>query len=279
MKICILPHLKKSGAKELTIQLARWLMDHEVGFSLPEDDAKAIGIQGGSDNHDLFMNVDLVIVLGGDGAILRSARLMGDHQLPTVGVNLGQLGFLTEIGPNELFEHLPNILSKEYSVTDLPMIEATMVKDDVEFVFLRALNEIVIEKHESNQLAQLELAINGETFHQYNCDALIIATSTGSTAYSLSAGGPIVSREAKSMIITPVCPHSFFNRSIVLYADDVIEISPVKLNEQYCIFIDGQKRKCHLFDNMRLSVSPLSFKLVSIRENSFFRSIKTKLIK
>lgn len=279
MKICILPNLKKSGAEELTLKLAGWLEENAVDFVLPEEDAARTGLSNGRDKFELFKDVDCVLVLGGDGAFLRAVSLMERQQLPILGVNMGQLGFLAEITASQLSETLPKIIAAQYTIDKRALLDISMSKDGIEFSRLTALNEVVIAKHEPATLVQLGLYINNELFHIYKCDALIISSPTGSTAYSLSAGGPIVSPKCRVMIVTPVCPHDFFNRSLVVSESDVLEVRPVAADDQYCIDVDGRRRNCQLFDSINISISDVWAQLINIRENLFFDSIKSKLIK
>lgn len=263
----------------MTLELNRWLSEQNIEFALEYNTASDLGLPGEYDDEQLFSDAELVIVLGGDGAILRAVHLMGEQQLPILGVNMGQLGFLTEITASQLMEVLPGILGGKYPVIKRSMLSAALIKDGKEYQHFQALNEIVVNKHESATLALLEVWINSEEFFSYKCDSLIIATSTGSTAYSLSAGGPLVSPEIETVIITPVCPHSFFARSIILANDDILEVRPAEINQQYCIYIDGHRQHNRVFDSLSVRISPISMKLIKIRSNSFFDSVRSKLIK
>jgi NAD+ kinase len=162
-------------------------------------------------------DLDLVMVLGGDGSMLNSARWIYPAQIPLLGVNLGNLGFLTQIECQRLESALDDLRSGNYQIEDRTMIEAVVIRNGGVFnQRLIGLNELVVARGTSARLIRLETWIDGEYFTTYPADGLIVATATGSTAYSLSAGGPIVDPRLKALLITPICAHSFYARPLVL---------------------------------------------------------------
>ena len=176
-------------------------------------------------SHFTLPEADVMLVLGGDGTVLEAARDAGDRILPMVGVNLGTLGYLSEIEKKDVFIAIDRILSGDYKKESRMMLEGSIRKKDDTSTVQRALNDMVISRTESIHIVDIRISVNGQFLHEYHADGVIVTTATGSTGYNLSAGGPIVEPTAKLMILTPICPHTLNQRSIVLSPEDEIEIS------------------------------------------------------
>lgn len=176
-------------------------------------------------SHFTLPEADVMLVLGGDGTVLEAARDAGDRTLPMVGVNLGTLGYLSEIEKKDVFIAIDRILSGDYKKESRMMLEGSIRKKDDTSTVQRALNDMVISRTESIHIVDIRISVNGQFLHEYHADGVIVTTATGSTGYNLSAGGPIVEPTAKLMILTPICPHTLNQRSIVLSPEDEIEIS------------------------------------------------------
>ena len=176
-------------------------------------------------SHFTLPEADVMLVLGGDGTVLEAARDAGDRTLPMVGVNLGTLGYLSEIEKKDVFIAIDRILSGDYKKESRMMREGSIRKKDDTSTVQRALNDMVISRTESIHIVDIRISVNGQFLHEYHADGVIVTTATGSTGYNLSAGGPIVEPTAKLMILTPICPHTLNQRSIVLSPEDEIEIS------------------------------------------------------
>ncbi len=176
-------------------------------------------------SHFTLPEADVMLVLGGDGTVLEAARDAGDRTLPMVGVNLGTLGYLSEIEKKDVFIAIDRILSGDYKKESRMMLEGSIRKKNGKSWVQRALNDMVISRTESIHIVDIRISVNGQFLHEYHADGVIVTTATGSTGYNLSAGGPIVEPTAKLMILTPICPHTLNQRSIVLSPEDEIEIS------------------------------------------------------
>lgn len=176
-------------------------------------------------SHVTLPEADVMLVLGGDGTVLEATRDAGDMTLPMVGVNLGTLGYLSEIERKDVFVAIDRILSGDYKKERRMMLEGSIRKQDGKSWVQRALNDMVISRTESIHIVDIRISVNGQFLHEYHADGVIVTTATGSTGYNLSAGGPIVEPTAKLMILTPICPHTLNQRSIVLSPEDEIEIS------------------------------------------------------
>lgn len=216
-------HHERSSARQHADDATRWCVEREIPVWLPREDAGRHGLDRFASDRPLG-EASLVLSLGGDGTMLRSVRLLDGAPVPLLGVNLGSLGYLTEVEP----EFLPSALERYFhgpEAGEWRLDERMMLDVSVNGRFVgRALNEAVIEKSQSGHTVRLLARLDGEPFTYYAADGLIVATPTGSTAYSLSARGPVVSPRHRAMLLTPVSPHMLFDRSLVLDPSEVIEV-------------------------------------------------------
>ncbi len=193
------------------------------------------------EREDIPKKVEMIIVLGGDGTLLSVARLMGDHDVPILGVNLGGLGFLTEITLEELYRVLEKVVQGDFITDERVVLNASVIRRGERMAEFIVLNDAVINKGALARIIDLETTINGEYLTTFKSDGLILSTPTGSTAYNLSAGGPIVYPSLHCIIITPICPHTLTNRPIVI-PDDVEIRATLKTKQQEVILtLDGQQ--------------------------------------
>ena len=256
--VVIMAHHERTGAHELAATTAAWL--HERGheaWMLP-DDAAQIGLD------DLAVDrpaaaADLALSLGGDGTMLRTVHLLAGAPVPLLGVNLGNLGYLTEVEPDALTSALERFElgadDGQWHLDERLML-AVVVTDaaGASVGSWRALNECVVEKRVSGHTVRLLLKVDGEPFTSYAADGLIVSTPTGSTAYSLSARGPIVSPKHRALLVTPVAPHMLFDRSLVLDPSETVEIEVLGEREA-ALAVDGRP-VCNLADGASVICSP-----------------------
>ena len=226
--------------------------------------------------------VECVIVLGGDGTMLHASRLIAPHDLPVVGVNLGTLGFLTEIEMSHLSEGIDDLLNDRFHIEERMMLEGCIFHRDISCYRLSALNDIVITRSGFSRIISFKIIVNGELLDVYAADGVIISTPTGSTGYNLSAGGPIVKPEANVILITPVCPHSLQAKSIVLGEWDTIEIHIQKVRktqlEEALVTFDGQvAERLNPGDIIKIHKSRKVAKVVKVQENSFYHTLRVKV--
>ena len=223
--------------------------------------------------------VDLLVVLGGDGTMLGAARLVAERQTPVLGINFGRLGYLTEFSLDGLFPALQSIRSGDYAVDPRMLIEVTRAHDgQAEAVTHCALNDAIVNKAAPARMIELECYINGMFVNSFRADGLIIATPTGSTAYSLSAGGPVVHPSMSAILLTPICPHTLSNRPVVVPDDSVIEIIFKSEPEGLMLTIDGQVG-VPLEHNDRITMrrSQTTFNIVRPPNRNYFEVLRTKL--
>lgn len=236
--IALVAHHERDTARRHAEHAARWCVANDVDFWMPTADADALGLGQHGDDRPIA-EADLVLSLGGDGTMLRSVRLLEGAAVPLLGVNLGALGYLTEVEPDGLDDALGRFQAGE-AAGAYHIDERMMLDVDVNGVRVgRALNEAVVEKAEAGHTVRLLARIDGEPFTYYAADGLIVATPTGSTAYSLSARGPIVSPRHRALLLTPVSPHMLFDRSLVLDPSEVVEIE-VTGHRRAELALDGQ---------------------------------------
>jgi NAD+ kinase len=229
--IFIVAHHTRTEIPGLVAILQRWSSERGHYLWLHDDDAQAVNCIELSDPRHA-MDADLVVSLGGDGTVLRAVHMLDGAPVPILGVNVGTIGYLTEIEPDELIDALnrweSGVSGTDYVIDSRMMLTVTLHKaDGSSSVSWRALNEAVLEKHQSGHTVWLDLVINGQDFARYSADGVIVSTPTGSTAYSMSARGPVVSPRHRALLITPVSPHMLFDRSLVLDPHESVHIKVV----------------------------------------------------
>ncbi len=263
-------------------QKIREIIEHHAGLVTGDLDQEA----------DLSeLEADLAVVLGGDGAILRAARQMGYRQVPVLGVNLGKLGFLTELAPQEFPDSFAKILAGQYQVVKHIMLEcwvesrASLSAPQGKGVGvgrprparkLLGLNEVVIQTGPPHHMLDIELMIDGERVTTYSGDGLIVATPVGSTAHSLAAGGPIVRQDLSAFVITPICPHTLTNRPLVDSADKTYQLAVHQAGAT--LIVDGQvQTPLDNGDSVTVRSAPVTFGLVKLPGHSYYRRLREKL--
>ncbi len=223
-------------------------------------------------------NLQLIIVVGGDGTILRVARDLACWDVPVLGINLGQKGFLAEIEVEQMERFLQYIATGQYGFQERMMMETRLMRGDDELGSYLALNDIVISRGPFSRIIKVEVHVNKDYMESYSGDGVIVATPTGSTGYSLSAGGPIVNPSMDLFVVTPICPHSLYNRSVIINGDDVMKLTVDSRMVQVVLTVDGQVRFA-LEDKDQVIVrrSGYRIKMVCFHDYSFYRMLHQKL--
>lgn len=215
---------------------------------------------------------DVLIVLGGDGTILRISKLASKVKLPILGINLGRLGFLTEIENDSLETAVKSLLDGNYTVEERGMLCVEFKNKSY-----LALNETMVGRS-THKIVNTELYLNDKFFHSYHADGLIVSTPTGSTAYSLSAGGPVLAPELNAMVVTTVCPHSLYNRPIVIPSSHSVVMRVAKGSPKSVLMVDGEyMAEMSEGDEVRVSSSELNAKFIRLKEYNFFARLEEKL--
>ena len=275
-------HQQRPEAVELAIEATRRLegQGHEV--RLPELDARDADLAGHGLPEDAFAaGLDVAVSLGGDGCMLRAVQLVAAEGVPVLGVNLGQLGYLTEIEPASLWESLDRFITGDFAIEERMLLAVTVCRadgpDGSELPpLLLALNEAVLEKTPSGHTVRLDVQIDGREFTPYAADGLIVSTATGSTAYNLSARGPIVAPTHRAMVLTPVSPHMLFDRSLVLEPETVLRLT-VSGHRAAALAVDGRViGELEPQDAIECTASPHRARLVVFGPRDFHHILKAK---
>jgi len=224
------------------------------------------------------IGADLLIVLGGDGAILHSSRILGRNQIPILGINLGRLGFLADLQPEDLHNNLRTICQQNFRIEEHLMFECVHRKADGTQEVVLGLNEVVAVSAASLRLIDIELLIDGDKVATFSGDGLIVSTPIGSTAHSLSAGGPILRQALDAFVVTPICPHTLTNRPLVDSADCEYLMRFPNVPDGVMAVIDGQLQRPILpGDELLVHKAPVTFKLARFGGHSYYRTLHRKL--
>ncbi len=268
----------KPEAWELARELGVWC--EARGISMKIRSANEVGevVPLAEEDGELAEDVDLLVSLGGDGTMLGVARFIGQRQVPVLGVNLGSLGYLTEFTRDELFPVLEDLREGSFFLDQRMLLEVKLVRNDQVVVSHRALNEAVINLGSTVRMIELECRIDGMFVNGFRADGMILATPTGSTAYSLSAGGPIVHPSMSAILLTPICPHTLSNRPVVVPGESLVELIFPEANDGVLLTIDGQVQiNLQSGDQVHVLRSQTTFDLVRPRNRNYFEVLRRKL--
>lgn len=226
--------------------------------------------------------IDFALSIGGDGTFLTSAAAIGNKNIPILGVNCGHLGFLAEVQTQDVDNILQKLIAGEYTIERRSLLNLTILEKEGNkreglIMAPNALNEVAILKQGLTNMLTIETKVNGELLHTYHSDGLIIATPTGSTAYNLSIGGPLVVPQNRGMILTPIAPHSLTVRPIIMPDDWKIDIRVSSRYDAYMVSVDGRSMSLSTDLSLHIERAAYTVKVVQIGDNSFLKSLKTKL--
>lgn len=278
--IGIIPNLIKDKDLKYTNHITKWLNAHQISPYMTREVAEKIEGQGiGVELERLYELCDSLIVIGGDGTILGVAEAASLKDIPIVGVNLGRLGFLADIEPDEIEDAMEKLINGQYKIEERMMLRATIIGANGEKSVFYALNEINVTRGSFSRLVEFEICINDELSDIYPADGVIVSTPTGSTAYNLSAGGPIVVPLAQTYVVTPICPHTLHSKSIMLCKEDKVRIKTLEETKDMALSMDG-KLKMYLTpqDEVHIERSPYVTKLIKISDRKFFEILREKIV-
>jgi NAD+ kinase len=245
VRVLIVPNLTNPEAVAAASEVATWLSAEGFEPVFSAEDAEGCGLDDFGVPATEIGDLTLVTALGGDGTILKAVHLLGYTETPILGVNHGRLGFMTGAPSGSLKNAISSALAGEGRVERRATLEASVVMEGREVGRYRALNEVYVGKGSAGRVIEARLTINGTTMFSTNCDGIIVATPTGSTAYALSAGGPVVSPEVAATVVVPVAPHTFSARAIVTGPNDITEIHlPDPARSNGCVSVDGDVTPC-----------------------------------
>jgi NAD+ kinase len=273
----VIPNLGKSESMAVASQLLSRLEKEGIEVWLEGQAAADLGKTA----HPFSQwsgQVRFAIVLGGDGTLLAAGRKLLGQNVPLIGVNMGRLGFLTELELDELPKYLPKLLAGDYRVENRMALCASVFREKKQVARLRAINDIVIARGAFARIINLQTKISGEYVATYPADGLIVATSTGSTAYSLSAGGPLVNPNLEAIVITPICAHTLYARSVVISGSDAVEVKVKAERESTMLSVDGQEGFDLANDDLvQVRKASDSLPLIELGCRSFYHRLRTRL--
>jgi NAD+ kinase len=268
-KLIIFGDLKRKYAAEAVEDFRRFAVDKAEIIS---------DCFRGSCPADILKEADFAVVFGGDGTILSAARDLSETNVPVIGVNVGKLGFLAEFSIEELEKLFDEIISNKTPIEKRMILHCWVEKNGSEIFSSTAINDMVIAAGAPFNMIELEMSVEGQSLAGCTGDGIIISTPTGSTAYNLSSGGPILSADLSAIVITPVCPHSLSFRPIVINADNIVQIQPIRVNEGTTITLDGQvSHKLQIDDVVKVQRHPGSFLVVNNPMRTQWDTLASKL--
>jgi NAD+ kinase len=276
--IGIVPNTDKPQAMEVAVELARWAVAMGEGAVLPVPEAESLGHAELGRPIEAWGNVRLVVVLGGDGTFLRAATMCAPLGLPLVGVNIGRVGFLTEIEVADLYRDVAEVLAGHHRVDERMMLEARVERGGRVRASFLALNDVVVSKGPFARMVQIAVYADDMRLDTYRADGLIVSTPTGSTAYALSAGGPVLAPDLDVMVVTPICPHSLSTRPLVLGGERRLRVTVSSPHMETLLTVDGHKgERIVPGDDVIVSRSSVVTRLVRKEGHDFYRLLRTKL--
>ncbi|MCB1889103.1 MAG: NAD kinase [Rhodocyclaceae bacterium] len=262
------------------LRLAEFLRERDRIVWIEQGTASSTGLGTAypvASYEEIGSGADLAVVLGGDGTMLNSARRLAEHPVPMVGINQGRLGFLTDIGRDEALERVDEILAGRFTAEARAMLDAEVLRGAQRVFHTRALNDVVVNNGELGRMIEFDVLIDGEFVYTQRSDGMIVSTPTGSTAYALSANGPILHPRVAGMALVPMCPHNLTARPITLPGDCVVEML-LKPPHDARVHFDGQARfDARAGDVVRVSRSEQSIRLLHPENYSYFSMLREKL--
>jgi NAD+ kinase len=276
--IGLIAHTGKPGAAELVRQLQNAFEAAGMATRVESATAALVGLNTSHTVAELSRETDLLVVLGGDGTILNVVSQLEETIKPIFGINIGSLGFLTCLNSSAYREAVDSVVSGEFTLSERCLLAVEIARGaDVSHRMI-ALNDAVISRGEISRLIRLRTRVNAEQLTEFNADGLVVATPTGSTAYSLSAGGPILEPQSAVFVITPICPHVLTNRSVIVSDSAVIEVEPSEPDYPVFLTLDGRSPVPLEFGStVRLRRSEKTLPLAVVPHLSFFGVVRQKL--
>jgi NAD+ kinase len=279
LTVGLFPNTKKQSVSTVLGWIVQYFKEHQIKVLMNEEAAREMGYPELAATREQMREVmTLAITLGGDGTLLSTARQIAPAGIPVCGVNMGQLGFLTEVELPQLSEALDRIIRGDYYIEERLMLDAMIVRGNSTTYLSSALNDVVVSKGGFSRMIRMKLFVDGQFTADYPADGLIVATSTGSTGYSLSAGGPIVNPNLKVIILTPICPHTLHTRSLIVSENDEIKITIQATHGDIVLTVDGQTVHQLLSeDAVLVKRSPYRARFLHFAEKSYYETLRTKL--
>jgi len=277
----IIANNAKDAGLKFTKEIVEYIEEKGGSCVIAESNKKTDG-QGYNSVGKVPTDTECVLVIGGDGTLIQAVGDLAGLDLPFLGINFGNLGFLAEVERNNVFQAIDVLFEGKYCIEERMMLEGKLIRDGKTLAEDIALNDIVFARAGTLRVVDYKIYLNGEYFNSYSADGMIVATPTGSTAYNLSAGGPIVSPAARLMIVTPICPHTINSRSIILPECDTIEVEVCADrngfdDERQLSFDGGSVFNLRAGDRIVIKAAKESTKIIRIKQISFIEQLRNKM--
>lgn len=276
--IGIFPNLLKKNIKRVLADIIKWCENNNFKVLVKTDIQDMVTDVSKIKSSDIINKIDVALTLGGDGTLLRVARHVAPFNIPILSINMGHLGFLTEIELSDLYNDLELLKQGSYYIDKRMMLEAQIIRNKKKLESFLALNDVIITRGFFSRLIRLNTFVNNSFLDTYPGDGLIISSPTGSTAYSLSAGGPIISPNVEIILLTPMCPHTLHSRSIIFSKDDTIKVKLLEEQPKVMLTVDGQQGLQLLpGDEVVIKKANYHTKLLRFKKRSFYDVLRKKL--
>ena len=270
---------EKDNSLEVSKRLIELIKEKDLDYLLEKEGAKELDLNHKRASYDfLRKKADLIIVFGGDGTFLHTSLNFIGTGIPLMGINLGRIGFLTEIETNELGEALDHIIADNYRIENRNTLEVCLKRAGEDVQKKYAVNDVVINRAADGEMLKVDMHINKEFVNSYRGDGIIVSTPTGSTAYSFSAGGPIINPQVKALLITPLCPHAVHVKPMVISDDEIIEIDVEGQKDKIFLTSDGRDSiKIQQDDIVRIKSSQKEISLIKFPDRTFYTILRNKM--
>jgi NAD+ kinase len=283
-RVGVLVKPNQPEALKTICRLVEWCAGHQIKvvggprFQRERIEAETGCVVETVNHEELVRGVDLIVVLGGDGTMIGAARMVGESETPVLGVNFGTLGYLADFTVEDMLPALEAVLAGEYTLDRRLMLAATIFRGGEQLMHDRVLNDVVISKSALARIIEIEAWVDGKYVNRFRADGLIISTPTGSTAYNLSAGGPVIYPSMNAVVITPICPHTLSNRPLVVPDDAEFELVLKTQREEVALTLDGQVgMPLEYEDRVRVRKSRTGFNLIQSPTLNYFDVLRNKL--
>ena len=283
MKIALLPNLTREKSLPVTCEICEWLDKYGAEFACLDkvvDNFFDVKNMQHFDFDTLINWCDVIISVGGDGSVLNAAKQTVDYKKPILCINAGRLAFMAGLESNEL-ELLKNLIDGDYMIDKRMLLDVTVIRDDKVIMSDSCINDVVLARGEKLRITDIDVDCDGKRSSTYRADGVIVATPTGSSAYSLSAGGPIINPSMEAIVVTPICPQTLFSRSTVFSADNVITLSigEKSSNSELVLSLDGGDAfGIKLGDKIEIKKSEKVSEFIRIKNEAFFEILNSKLL-
>ena len=276
--IGIISKPRKASVCAVVPGLLKWFEERSIAVLLDEESAGCLDRSDGVPRAEMPPKSDLLIVLGGDGTLLAAGRLIAESAVPILAVNMGNLGFLTAVGIDELYDTLEGILAGKYELDPRALLEATLLRDGEKVARYVAVNDVVLHKTALARIVDFEVLLDGVFVANIRADGLIVASPTGSTAYSLSAGGPVMLPDVNAMILTPIAPHMLNSRPLIIPAGARVDVKFAYRDKPIYLTADGQVgQELQRDDAVCVQRSGKTMNLIRSSHHDFFEILRGKL--